>query len=347
MLILALIASLAGAMVWQQWRAVQVEAAERARAQSAWILVGALDWARLILREDKQGIDHLGEPWAVPLAEARLSSFLAAAKEGSSPVIDGEDGIEAFLSGSITDAQSRFNLNNLVLNGQVLPAEVLTLRRLLDNVGVAPGVANLITVGLRDAPLVNAPENAASATPPNPNGAETSGGGGNPSRGPGNEAADAAAALAALNLAPPAQDPPVTPKTVEQLRWLGVDEDSLTRMAPYVTLLPRRTPLNLNTAPRELIAAVIDKLDLAGAQRLVQARERKPFDSLAEAQAALGSGFAPLDATRVGIASDYFEVRGRLRLGDRVLEERSLVWRNQRDVQVLSRERVSSQDKAP
>ena len=32
-------------MVWQQWRAVQVEAAERARTQAAWILTGALDWA--------------------------------------------------------------------------------------------------------------------------------------------------------------------------------------------------------------------------------------------------------------------------------------------------------------
>ena len=67
MLILTLVATLAAGMVWQQWRAVQVEAAERARAQSAWILSGALDWARLILREDARtssGVDHLGEPWA-------------------------------------------------------------------------------------------------------------------------------------------------------------------------------------------------------------------------------------------------------------------------------------------
>ena len=52
MVIVTLVATLAAAMVWQQWRAVQVEAAERARMQAAWILAGALDWARLILRED-------------------------------------------------------------------------------------------------------------------------------------------------------------------------------------------------------------------------------------------------------------------------------------------------------
>src|SRR5689334_5923452 len=109
MIIVTLIATLAASMVWQQWRAVQVEAAERARTQSAWILSGALDWARLILREDQRSgkVTALTEPWAVPLAEARLSTFLAADKDNNT-----DDGIEAFLSGSISDAQGRYNLTN-------------------------------------------------------------------------------------------------------------------------------------------------------------------------------------------------------------------------------------------
>jgi general secretion pathway protein K len=137
------------------------------------------------------------------------------------------------------------------------------------------------------------------------------------------------------------------PQTLKQLRWLGIDNDALARMAPHVTLLPttRPTSVNLNTASRELIAAAIGKLDLAGAQSLVQARERKPFQSLAEASAVV-PGFN-LVSSQVGVATDYFEVRGRLRLGDRVLEERSLVWRNQRDVQTLSRERITGPDQPP
>ncbi len=85
MMILTLVATLASGMVWQQSRSIQVEAAERARVQSAWILNGALDWARLILREDARsgGADHLGEPWATPLAEARLSTFLAADRDNN------------------------------------------------------------------------------------------------------------------------------------------------------------------------------------------------------------------------------------------------------------------------
>ncbi|MBC7941516.1 MAG: general secretion pathway protein GspK, partial [Chitinophagaceae bacterium] len=88
MIIVTLVATLAAAMVWQQWRAVQVEAAERGRIQAQWILAGAVDWARLILREDARSnntkdIDHLGEPWATPLAEAKLSSFLAADRDNT------------------------------------------------------------------------------------------------------------------------------------------------------------------------------------------------------------------------------------------------------------------------
>jgi hypothetical protein len=60
---------------------------KRSRVQSAWVLTGALDWARLILREDARsgGADHLGEPWAVPLQEARLSTFLAADRNNTAP----------------------------------------------------------------------------------------------------------------------------------------------------------------------------------------------------------------------------------------------------------------------
>ena len=83
MLTVTLVATFAASALWQQWRGVEVETAERARVQSAWILIGALDWSRLILIEDYNaggaaGADHLAEPWSVPLEEARLSTFLAA-----------------------------------------------------------------------------------------------------------------------------------------------------------------------------------------------------------------------------------------------------------------------------
>ncbi|HEY5579994.1 MAG TPA: type II secretion system minor pseudopilin GspK, partial [Rhodoferax sp.] len=131
MLTVVLVASLASATLWQQWRGVEVEAAERSRMQSAWILSGALDWARLILREDgrKGGADHLAEPWAVPLEPARLSSFLAADRSDT-PAADASQ--EAFLSGQITDLQSRLNVTNLVQGGAIDAPSELAFTRLFE-----------------------------------------------------------------------------------------------------------------------------------------------------------------------------------------------------------------------
>jgi general secretion pathway protein K len=146
MVILTLVSTLAAGMIWQQWRAVEVETAERARSQSAWILTGALDWARLIVGEDRGSSDHLGEPWAVPLAEARLSTFLAADRN-----VTEEAGIDAFLSGSIEDAQARYNLRNLVVDNKIVEHELRILARLCERAGVAQDVATRIAEGLQGA----------------------------------------------------------------------------------------------------------------------------------------------------------------------------------------------------
>jgi len=87
---------------------------------------------------------------------------------------------------------------------------------------------------------------------------------------------------------------------------------------------------------------VIDKLDLGGAERLVDARQRNPFDVLEKAQPLLGS--IVLDVRHVGVSSSFFELRGRLRLVDRVLEERSLVQRQGLLVVPLQRQRESSRE---
>ena len=94
MLTVALVATFAAGALWQQWKSIEVEGAERQRTQARWLLTGALDWARVILREDARAgdasapTDHLAEPWAVPLQEARLSSFLAALPDGTGNTID-------------------------------------------------------------------------------------------------------------------------------------------------------------------------------------------------------------------------------------------------------------------
>ena len=112
MLTVALVASISAAAYWQQWRSQQLEQTARERAQSLWLLTGALDWSRLILREDARAssVDHLAEPWAIPLQETRLSSFLTGAE--STQVDDGM--LDARLSGGISDEQGKLNFRNLI-----------------------------------------------------------------------------------------------------------------------------------------------------------------------------------------------------------------------------------------
>ena len=293
MIIVTLVVTLAAGMVWQQWRAVQVEAAERARTQSAWILGGALDWARLILREDARSATRptaLSEPWAVPLAEARLSTFLAADKDNT------DDAPDAFLSGAIADAQARYNLRNLVgADFKVVPTELAALERLCQAVGVSSDVSTRLAEGMRDA------------------------------------------------LASSGATAPLLPRSIAQLTWLGLDPQTLSRLDPYVVLLNKVTAVNVNTAPREVLVATIKGLDLATAERLVQMRSRTPFKSLQEVEAQI-PGLSPLPPQQLGVKSDFFEVSGRLRLGDRVLEQRSLVERLGVEVVVRQREQVSSRE---
>jgi general secretion pathway protein K len=293
MSLLVLVSTLASGMVWQQHRAIEVEAAERSRVQSAWILNGALDWARLILREDARsgGPTALSEPWATPLAEARLSTFLATDKDHNV-----DSGPDAFLSGSIVDLQSRYNLRNLVDGNKVIETELATLQRLCEAAGVPTDTAARIAEGLRAAWAGGDAQGSAT---------------------------------------------PLAPRTVAQLQWLGLDPAVLDRLQNFVVLLPVRTTVNLNTADAEVIAAVCPGLDPGAAQALVQTRQRGAYKSVDLARQQVPSP-GLLDPKNVGVTSSYFEVRGKLRLDERALEERSIVERRGLDMVTILRERVAS-----
>jgi general secretion pathway protein K len=137
MLLVTLVATLSAAATWQQWRSTEVERAERLRTQSRWLLQGATDWGRLILREDARSdsVDHLAEPWAVPLEEAKIATFLGANTDAD--IALGGLG-EASLSGDITDLQSRLNLLNLVQDGKPHAPSVRAMARLFDALRLPP-----------------------------------------------------------------------------------------------------------------------------------------------------------------------------------------------------------------
>ena len=313
MLVVTLVATLASVALWQQWRHVEVESAERHRVQSSWLLNGALDWSRLILREDalagaKSGntaTDHLAEPWALPLKEAKLSAFLAQDQQ----LREGDP--EVFLSGQITDVQSRINLTNwveasdskgppqfnqpmqiaLVRLFNVLGLPLLELERLAQAWRTASQAAKLAKPEVGQA-VANLPSGAA-----------------------------------------------LLPQQMAQLQWLGLSPDTVQRLSPFVTILPQPTPVNLNTASAEVIYATVLGLDLATAQQFVQLRSRAHFGNLSDAGKALGG--KTLEARWHAVGSRFFEVWGRLRMEERTHEETALIFRDTGNVTFVWRQKIA------
>ena len=159
MVTVVLVATIAAAAVQQQWRMVEVESAERTRQQAQWLLRGALDWSRLLLRQDAQsngggaGVDHLAEPWAIPLQSTRVSSFLTA----DQGVSDASVALtEAYLAGGLEDLQGRLNVLNLVYGD----AEVYgrQLQRLFERLGLPQAQYVLLRQGLLQAADADAGE---------------------------------------------------------------------------------------------------------------------------------------------------------------------------------------------
>ena len=309
MLVVTLVATLAAAALWQQWRSVEVEAAQRARVQSSWILVGALDWARLILREDARsgGADHLAEPWAVPLEEARLSTFFASTTSTTSATEKADDVQQSFISGQIIDLQSRLNVLNLVDGAQVSPPGLRAFDKLFTLLGLDNAELGVLAENLRGALDYTTPS-----------------------------ASDIAKAPQALLL----------PQRVEQLAWMGLSPRTVAALAPYITVLPVRTPVNLNTASAEVLFASIDTLDMAGARQLVTARAQAHFQTTGVVAKLLGDRPGQIVEGQHSVASRFFEVRGRLRLDQTTVQERSVVQRDGLEVKALWRDRGVAQTDA-
>ena len=296
MLTAALVAMLASASLWQQWRSVSVETAERGSQQAHWLLVGAQDWARVVLREDGRnaGADHLAEPWAIPLKDARLSDFLAASPAG---VVEKADSLmdQVVLSGRITDMQSRLNLRNLVANGELVDSEWQAWFRLYQTLGL--------------------PQVELQAW---------------------SKAYKASQALVFEG------DAPLAPQRLEQLSWLGMSRASMAKLAPHISLLPVTTPVNINTASPQVLAAVVPGLSISNAQQWIAKRDTQAWNSLEEAQKKLGASAAGLNPKQHSVNSGFFEVIGQLRFDAVTLIEKSLVRRTEIDSRTVWQERRPS-----
>ena len=212
--------------------------------------------------------------------------------------------LDAFLSGKITDAQSRFNLRGLVDDaGKVQPLQLAALQRVCVAAGLPDDTAARVAQALSTVFTPAGQENAAGVRV-------------NP-------------ATVALR-----------PGRFSDLTWLGIEASILANLERWVDYLPQATPVNVNTASAQAILAAIDGIDLGTAQRLVETAKNEPFKVLENVKSRLPKDTV-LEPTRLSVNSSWFIVEGSMRLQDRVLRERSLVVRRDGRVDVVRRERLS------
>jgi len=242
--------------------------------------LGVESWARQILIKDRQNsqTDDLTEDWAVVLPPLTV--------EG------------ATVMGHIVDMQGRFNLNDLVKNGQASQPDVDRFRRLLSAVNLDPDLA-LAVVDWID------PDQNVSF----PSGAEDT---------------------EYMSMDPPyraANQAMVSPSELMLVK--GFDADSYNKLAPFISTLPTYTAINVNTAPAQVLMALVPGLDSGTAKTLVDNAKNKGYGSVAEFQKDVGNLTMPADmATAASVSSQYFLVWSDTHFGRGQLQLYSLLSRS-------------------
>ncbi|CAB3965293.1 general secretion pathway protein GspK [Burkholderia cenocepacia] len=329
LLVVALSAILVSGMLWRQQVQIRRIENQRVIAQAQWVARGALDWTRMILRSEGDtapGITYLGGIWGVPIAKTKLSDFLG--RIGAPNDAGGED---TYLSGSIEDAQAKFNLRNLVASPapgvlQLNVTQVQAFQRLLTTLGYDGAFAKRIALQVR-ASLLNSATRFQMPTLPGggtappvtaPVTTDQQGGGGFTDD-PGMTGGDRGPA-------------PLMMTGVDSLLDVdGVTPEMVARLRPFVTVLPTTTPVNMNTAPAEVIAALMPGMSVSSAQALVSRRETVFFRNVGDVQLALRGAGAPnvtLDSSVIDVNSSYFIVHGRIQHDRAEVDRTSLVYRD-------------------
>jgi general secretion pathway protein K len=252
------------------------------------IMISQSTWSR----QSELAADHVqasaavkaGVDWArIVLSEDRRTSSvdhlgeLWASRLAPLTVENGE------IVGHIDDQQGLFNLNNLVQVGKVNMTQLARFRRLLSILGIPVALADSLTDWIdADGELQSA------------NGAEDS---------------------YYLAQVPPylAANQPLV--DVEELALVrGFDDKAIALLRPFVAALPAYTPINVNTAPAEVLAATVEGLDLDAARTIVAQREKIYFRSPAEFASRLAPRLkAPVQD--IAVSSDFFVVTLRASIG--------------------------------
>ncbi|NHZ97435.1 type II secretion system minor pseudopilin GspK [Massilia sp. CCM 8734] len=299
LLLTMLSVTIVASLFWQQQVQVRSMENQRLHLQTKWILRGALDWARLVLRQD--GIDNrslttLNAVWNTPLAETRLDQYIERER------IEGEV-FDATLSGQISDATARYNLLNLSNGRQLDKNHVLIYQRLLQNLQLDPALAQRTALAVAAGAVAEAKKVDDNGQPPPID--------------PDVVTAPVSSGTAPLGLT----------QLDDLLSIPGYTVETVNRLRPFAIVLPEKTTINANTAPAEVLAAIVVGMSVSEATALVARRKTAYFlDDDRFKEQLYGHKEGVIKKT-YSFKSEYFLVKSRIRLDRAALDAEALVQR--------------------
>ncbi|MES2741105.1 MAG: type II secretion system minor pseudopilin GspK [Pseudomonadota bacterium] len=324
LLLTSLAITIVASLFWQQQVQVRSMENQRLHLQTKWILRGALDLSRLILRQD--GLDPKGKTmtvltsvWATPLEETRLDDYIERERQET-------EKFDATLSGQINDAQARYNLTSLAVNKAPAMAEVEVLKRLLNNLQLNPALALPLALEVAKGQVASSgtPVTAGQGTG---TGTETGTGtvtGTGTGTGTGTSTGTAAALAGTGGQTGP--EPMEFLQVDDVLAVAGFTPQAVERLREFVVVLPQATLVNVNTAAPEVLASVVD-FSVSEANALVVSRKQNPFISEDDFRNKL-AGKQLLNQVKIAVNSAYFLASSRVRLDRATLEAEALIYRN-------------------
>jgi general secretion pathway protein K len=236
---------------------------------------------------------------------ARRSAIASMDQPWAAPVVDQRITLEgqsdiALLSRRIDDEQGKYNLENLASDGQIDPRQLAAFERLLQALDLPTSAAPDIARRIAAAEPLSTGDGANHA------GAASSNGQTLPARAPGLQ-------------------------SLADLRGMGgLDDQAIQRLRCCVTLLPEQTAVNVNTAPPEVLYAVIERLPLGQAVALTTARDRgRYFNDATDFVNRLANPEIKLDRDSVSTNSEWFGLKGAVRLGQATVAMRALLQRDE------------------
>ncbi len=285
--VMALATMIVTGLFWRQFVLIRTIENQQLATQSRFLLHGALDWAAAILRQQTH---PTYDALSDPWAQPLAPTRLDQLGETSTLAA------QATIAGRIEDAQARFNLRNLVqAGGAIDPTQLAVLAKLAALLGTPGDTAALIARDVAAAYAGTAPVAVPGAS--------------------GN------ASLAANRPLPP-----VFPADLQDIP--GISPAAARALAPFVIMLDQGgTPVNFNTAPPEVMAAVIPGLNIGDANAIAAERDQAYFISVADLLNRLHGRGGPFSGAGVSTNTQYFIVHGTVRLGRAVASLEALVAR--------------------